>query len=678
MGTVYKAWDQQLPRPVAVKVPRVDLWPENRTLALQRFLREARLSAGIRHPNVCPVYDVGEHAGFPYVVMALIEGPSLADLAKRDRLEVARVVRLARQVAAALAVIHDHGIIHRDLKPGNILLDSAGEPLVTDFGLARPVVDDEPLTRSGIAVGTPTYMAPEQALGDASSIGAWTDIYSLGTILYRLLTGRLPSEGTVRGRDSKACPEAPSSQRLELDPALEMIVLKAIARQPEKRYRTARELVEALDGWSQRETTVSELREASPVTEAAPRTETVVQAALPGGDAVTVAVQHPAVPAGGLNVTIRDQPRTTRKRRRRLVVSVTITFAAIICVTVLARTGGWSLKERLKSESANQQALRAEVLSSACKEIAGSNILQGQLVTLSRLIDPPPLAPDTSVAASFSPDGKLIGIGASNQTCQLWDVATGKPVAAPLSHRGPVTAVAFSSDGHTLATGSTDKTARLWEAATGKPVGQPLVHRDRVVAVAFGPDGARLASAADNGEVMIWDARTGTEERSLKGMAHRVHSVAFSPDGRLLASASAEGIVKVWNVTTAELTLALSADAKGVTTLAFSPDGQTLAAGSPEGTVLLWDTATSEKRAVLVGPGSAITHIAFSPDGRRLATTAADRTVRVWEIGRYATVLSFQEAKSPILSLTFRPDDRGLIVQCSDGTVMGSAGNFGD
>jgi serine/threonine protein kinase len=255
MGTVYKAQDAQLDRAVALKLPRFDGPPHDRALRAQRFQREARAAAAIRHPHVCPIHDVGEHEGHPFVVMAYIEGESLAQrLARQGPVQdLAQAVALIRQVLDALEAVHAHAIIHRDLKPSNVLLDSAGRAILTDFGLARPTEGADQLTSEGVVVGTPAYMAPEQAAGQAEAVGPWTDVYSVGVILYQMLTGRLPFEGpalTVLARIVHETPPRPSRFRQDLDAALETVVLKAMARAPQERYQSAREFSAALTAWS--------------------------------------------------------------------------------------------------------------------------------------------------------------------------------------------------------------------------------------------------------------------------------------------------------------------------------------------------------------------------------------------------------------------------------------------
>jgi hypothetical protein len=249
MGSVYRAHDPQLRRDVAIKVPRLDT-----PAARERFLREARAAAAVRHPNVCPIHDVGEEAGRPYVVMALVEGGSLAQCLRRlGRFEDCRqAVTLVAQVADALDSVHAAGVIHRDLKPGNILLDGAGQPLLSDFGLARASRDGEPLTVEGTLLGTPAYMAPEQVSPELGPVGPWSDQYSLAVVLYQLLTGRLPFEGSVTeviGQIGTKAPPPPSYHRPDLDPALESVLLRALAQQSQDRYSTAGVFARALRDW---------------------------------------------------------------------------------------------------------------------------------------------------------------------------------------------------------------------------------------------------------------------------------------------------------------------------------------------------------------------------------------------------------------------------------------------
>jgi serine/threonine protein kinase len=281
MGAVYKAQDRQLNRLVALKLPRFDGPQQELAKRVQRFQREARVAAQIWHPQVCPIYDVGDHDGQPYVVMAYVAGQSLAKrLDRHGRFDnVGEAVTVTRQILDGLEAVHAHGIIHRDLKPSNILMDQSSHAILVDFGLARPEYDGDHLTSDGVIVGTPAYMAPEQAVGQSEHLGLWTDLYSVGVVLYQMLTGRLPFEGpplTILSRIVHEAPPPPSSLRPDIDPALEALVLRALAKEPTERYLSARQFAEALEGWVQ-----SNSGKATPQVEESARRSQVVSQAIP-------------------------------------------------------------------------------------------------------------------------------------------------------------------------------------------------------------------------------------------------------------------------------------------------------------------------------------------------------------------------------------------------------------
>jgi tRNA A-37 threonylcarbamoyl transferase component Bud32 len=296
MGTVFQAHDPQLDRLVAVKVPRMDKPPHDREAFTERFLREARHAASVRHPHICPIYDAGQHDGQPYVVMAYVDGEPLDfRISRIGRFDDARqAVRLVIQVAQALAAVHSHQIIHRDLKPANILLDRSGQALLTDFGLAREIEDGKKLTVDGIVVGTPSYMSPEQATGQNSDLGPSADLYSLGIVLYEMLTGKLPFRGSVCEVLRKIVVELPASpleHRPNLDPRLAELVLKAIAKHADDRFPSAGSFADALQTWleSASGSTIADLAD-HPAAAASPQTvamqavtvQTATQVARPG------------------------------------------------------------------------------------------------------------------------------------------------------------------------------------------------------------------------------------------------------------------------------------------------------------------------------------------------------------------------------------------------------------
>jgi TPR repeat protein/serine/threonine protein kinase len=247
-ASVYLAFDTQLERSVAVKVPKA----EERTKEFcEAFVRENRLAARISHTHVCPVYEVGEQDGVPYIVMRMVPD-TLAGLLTRLRgsVFVPSALNYASQLAQGLAAAHAENVIHRDLKPANVLYDDRKrEVLIADFGLAR-FADQATAASNGVPKGTPAYMAPEQARGQADKVGPHSDIYALGVILYELLTGRVPFSGSIWEvmRDHcETAPKPPSALRPGLDPRLDALCLKALAKDPRDRYRTAKEFARAID-----------------------------------------------------------------------------------------------------------------------------------------------------------------------------------------------------------------------------------------------------------------------------------------------------------------------------------------------------------------------------------------------------------------------------------------------
>jgi hypothetical protein len=272
MGAIYLAHDTQLDRRVALKVPHLLDRGDNAAsdrCDLDRFYREARGAANLDHPNLCPVYDVGQIEGIPYLTMAYINGQPLSKYIRRDRpMSQQRAAIVVRKLAQALEEAHYNGVIHRDLKPSNIMVNTRGDVIVMDFGLAwRIGSQDKRLTRVGLVVGTPVYMSPEQACGKVEDMGPSCDIYSLGVILYELLSGRVPFEGPealVLGQILFVEPAPPSTLRPDLDPALDSICLKAIAKRPDQRYATMGELAMALGDYLRSSTGASPLLDACP------------------------------------------------------------------------------------------------------------------------------------------------------------------------------------------------------------------------------------------------------------------------------------------------------------------------------------------------------------------------------------------------------------------------------
>jgi serine/threonine protein kinase len=259
MGAVYLAYDSQLQRYVALKTPFLGDNP----LTVQRFYREARATAQLRSPFICPIYDVGQISGIYFISMAFIDGKSLGQVIADGQLRnLDRIAEIVKKIARGLQKAHDQGIIHRDLKPDNIMLDGDGEPIVMDFGLARRMDDEVQITMAGRILGTPAYMSPEQVEGNSKKIGPPTDIYSLGAVLYQMLTMRLPFQGSLTAVLRKVGseePPKPSSIAPEViaNSPLERICLKMMAKKISDRYASMADVVAALDGKLEGEQTLA-------------------------------------------------------------------------------------------------------------------------------------------------------------------------------------------------------------------------------------------------------------------------------------------------------------------------------------------------------------------------------------------------------------------------------------
>ena len=250
MGAVYLAYDTELHRHVAIKTPFLG----KSSLTIERFYREARTAAQLRSPYLCPIYDVGKVGNLHYLSMAFIDGVPLTKVMAEGRLKtIGEIITIVSKVARGLQKAHELGIIHRDLKPDNIMIDLDGEPIVLDFGLARKVNEEVQVTLPGLILGTPAFMSPEQVDGDPTKVGPSTDIYSLGIVLYHMLTGQLPFKGSltsILNQIGTKMPMKPSAINQEIgeDSPLEQVCLKMVAKSPKDRFANMAQVAAALEG----------------------------------------------------------------------------------------------------------------------------------------------------------------------------------------------------------------------------------------------------------------------------------------------------------------------------------------------------------------------------------------------------------------------------------------------
>src|SRR5438034_344726 len=254
-GVVFRARQKSLNRTIALKVISLGQWASK--AHLKRFRREAEAAASLDHPCIVPIYEVDERDGSCYFSMKFVEGGQLDEVTRREPMPIRRAVELIAKVARTVHYAHEHGILHRDIKPGNILLDTKGEPHLTDFGLARLVESESSVTHTLDVLGTPSYMAPEQAAGNNAAVGSVTDVYGLGAVLYQLLTGHPPFAGGTTYETIKLVldtePRQPRLLNPKIDRDLSTICLKSLEKDPKRRYPSALALAEDLERWLKHE-----------------------------------------------------------------------------------------------------------------------------------------------------------------------------------------------------------------------------------------------------------------------------------------------------------------------------------------------------------------------------------------------------------------------------------------
>jgi WD40 repeat protein len=730
MGVVYRARQLRLNRPCALKMIRAADLAGARDAV--RFLAEAEAAARLRHANIVQIYALGEHEGRPYLELEYIEGGSLAQRLDGTPWPPRRAAELIATLAGAVEAMHSRGVVHRDLKPANVLLEADGTPKIADFGLAKALGVDSGLTGTEEILGTPSYMAPEQAQG-GKRVGPPADVYALGALLYELLTGRPPFKAAtvLETLDLVRTAEPVPPRRLVpgLPRDLETISLKAMAKEPSRRYATARELAEDLGrflgGEPIRARSASALETGWRWCRRRPLiaglTAAVVVAVLGGLIGTSLGLRAALQARGDALDRERDALRAQAKEREQTELAEQRLYDARM--NLVQRYWEESNSELLQHGldeqlPANQRgndrrgfewfywqrkiASGHATLTSHTASVAGvafspdgRRIASASLDGTVKVWDVATgqetrtLTGHTRVVGSvaFSPVGRRLASAGEDGTVRLWDTDTWREVSVLPGHTAFIPSVAFSPDGRRLASaGWGDRTVRVWDTETGLETRTLTGHTDRVIRVAYSPDGRRIASASSDRTVRVRDAETGQEIRTLTGHTEAVLGVAFSPDGRRLASAGADGTVRLWDADTGRGILVLRGHTEGVAGVAFSPDGRRLAsAGWTDRAVRVWDTETGQEIRTLTGHTGSVTSVAFSPDGRRIASASEDRTVKVWdaETGQETPALAIPTGtilgvagrhdlavpRGSVMGAAFSPDGRRLASAGADRTV---------
>jgi len=662
VGVVYRAKELTLGRDVAVKMilAGAQAGPQTR----ERLRNEAMSLARLRHPNIVPVYEVGEHDGLPFVVLEYVAGGSISKFQSGRPLPIQVVVTWMEAMARAVQHAHEMGIIHRDIKPANVLLQwpknaprpAAGNdmpdvstlltwiPRLTDFGLAKQLETLTEATPSGAMLGTPGYMAPEQAEGHSRKVGPAADIFALGAVLYELLTGRSPfyAESVIDTlmQVVNADPIRPSRLRPGLPPDLEQICLKCLNKAPEKRYASAAALADDLERF----------RTGRPV------------------------LARPATPIERLIKWVRRYPTAAA-----LIAVAQVALVVISILLVFAERQRRLAEDSLETNRVTQAldamdkgerfaALAAFVqILDQTRDSTRAEVHRLRVTSLFRR--PPRLVrlvgqEDRINVALFDQAGQVLLTAGANGS-RVWDPATG--TQRFLMQTGDeIIGASIDATGTRAATASLDGKARIWDLTTGQAIGMPRIHGENLSSIAFTPDGKWLLTIGrdDTGQsaARLWPVEGDGAVFTLPN-PEGVRDAIIMPDGQHVLTAGGDGVARIWDITPPPSIAGPSMrHGPGLITVAVRADGNEVVTGDSDGLIKRWNPKSGEPISSSFRQGEPVRRATYQPNGSKLITIG-DRFIRLWELSKDPPYLLFSSIDGdPLLNASFSPGGRVLVM----------------
>jgi WD40 repeat protein/serine/threonine protein kinase len=691
MGEVYLAVraDAEFHKEVAVKLIRSG---QDSAAVVSRFKIERQILASLDHPNIAKLLDGGRTPqGQPYFVMEYVPGVPITEYCDEKKLKIRERLELFIQACEGVQYAHQNAIIHRDLKPANILVaevDGRPVPRIIDFGLAKATTPTLPehtlLTRFGHLMGTPDYMSPEQADPQMRIIDTRTDVYSLGVILYVLLTGLVPfaakrhdhpplDEFLRRLREEEP-PRASGKVSADRDSSgasalargveprqlvkllrgdLDWITMKALERERDRRYGTPSELAADLRRNLNHEPVVARPANAAYQMGKFIRRHrfaagfiamvTVLSAVASGAALIAFHKQHEA--EFQATQALQAQSRLLTQAAAQHLKDGDVTSAQGIILEVLTNP--------------RFAAVRTPQANSVFQDVRAADV---QLEVLSG-------HGDQVVSAAYSPDGTRIVTASFDKSARIWDARTGAQLAVLSGHGGLVYAAAYSPDGTRIVTTSADKTARIWDAHTGAQVAVLSGHGDEVMGAAYSPDGSRIVTGSLSTVARIWDGRTGVQLAMLSGDGETVFTGAFSPDGSRIATTPGDKTARILDARTGKDLVVLRGHGDNVKSARYSPDGAHVVTASSDKTARTWDARTGAQLTVLSGHGGLVYSAAYSPDGTRIVTASDDKTVRIWDAHTGAQLAVLSGHGGFVYSAAYSPDGSRIVSASGDKTA---------